>query len=333
MSTFQQLAYEAQVMHLTAFAHNALKTWGIAPQALELVVYANNAVFRVADGVQTYGLRVYRPGKRSLAEIAGEWLWVHALHTALPGHVPAQQADIYSGRLDGIDGTVYAALWRWLDGEVAAPDAYTRDHAAAVGVFAAHMHTVALEIRGSEYERQITRPRLDHEGLFGANSPYASGGERDLISDKAQATLDAVAEQVREVMAALEGEPNAFGMIHGDFIFKNTLFNRSGAVAALDFDDCGFGYFLYDMACPLLFYKPLPTYPDLKAALWDGYTSVRPLPDGYRAALETMVAGRYVASCRWVAGNAQHPSLRGNAREIIDGRAAELRGYLDTGVL
>ncbi|MEO0562313.1 MAG: phosphotransferase, partial [Chloroflexota bacterium] len=179
----------------------------------------------------------------------------------------------------------------------------------------------------------IHRPRLDYEGLFGSGAAYDPKAGAKYISDEAQRTLDQVAAQVQRVMSEMDKDHDTFGMIHGDFIFKNTLFSEDGAVRAVDFDDCGHGYYLYDLAVPLLFYKGLPGYADLKAALWAGYIEVRPLPTTYREHLETLIAGRYVASCRWVAGNADHPSLRGGAREIIDERAAELRAFLDTGVL
>jgi Ser/Thr protein kinase RdoA (MazF antagonist) len=121
-------------------------------------------------------------------------------------------------------------------------------------------------------------------------------------------------------------------MIHGDFITKNTIF-QGDQVCALDFEYCAFGYFLYDLAPALLGLSPLEHYAMLKDALWQGYTAYRPLPDRYRDYLETFVAGRHVASCRWIASNLDNPQIREHAPQILADRTDELRDFLRTGRL
>jgi Ser/Thr protein kinase RdoA (MazF antagonist) len=327
------LSYDAQIERLTTLAHAALAAWGIPPKSVELVSYANNAVFRVHDGHFDYGLRVYRPGQKDLATIQAEQAWLRL--PSMP-RVPVPARPLYHGALDGVDGPVTCSVWYWIPGEVVVPANLTPQQVRQIGMLMARFHGVSADGVDALVRRDPVlahRPRLDYEGLFGERSPYNPGAGSQYISAASQTVLDEVAEQVRGVMQQMDGDESAFGLIHGDFIFKNTLFTPEGDVAAIDFDDCGFGYYLYDVACPLLFYKPLPDYETLMAALWDGYTAVRPLPKRYRAHLEVLVAGRYVASCRWVAGNAEHPNIRGKAREIIDGRVAELQDFLQTGRL
>jgi Ser/Thr protein kinase RdoA (MazF antagonist) len=176
------------------------------------------------------------------------------------------------------------------------------------------------------------RPHLDWEGLFGARSTYNPGDGGQIIQPDQLAVMDAVAERVRQVMRRLDEEDASFGLIHADFIAKNMLFTAD-RVCAIDFDDCAFGYYLYDLAPVLLQYSPLPGYADLKDALWQGYTARRPLPARYRDDLETFVAGRHVASMRWIAGNLHNPRIRERAPQILIDRTDELRGFLETGVL
>jgi Ser/Thr protein kinase RdoA (MazF antagonist) len=332
VTAFRQQPYETQVTHLTAYARRALAAWGWPNAALSLVLYANNAVFRFQTPETTGGLRVYRPGKRPRPEIEAEWAWLGYLQPRLAGQVPRQLTPIYTGHLPDEPNPVYAVAWAWLPGRGVQPAELTPATAARFGAFLARLHTVAIGWREGASQTDIDRPRLDYAGLFGKNSPYNPGDGAVHISEASQRVLDAVAARVERVMATLDTAPNTFGLIHGDFIYKNTLWDGE-RVRVVDFEDCGYGYYLYDLATPLLFYKALPAYAALKQALWDGYTGVRPIPADYRPDLETLIAGRYVASCRWVAGNAQHPSLRGKAADIIDQRAAELQTYLATGVL
>jgi Ser/Thr protein kinase RdoA (MazF antagonist) len=236
-----------------------------------------------------------------------------------------------------VDGEVFVSVWYWIAGAPRPLNEYAPEFTSKIGAFMAKMHTLTAKIQ-PPFTHPLdavlaNRPQLDYEGLFGEHSPYASEEENEFITGEHQAVLDAVAENVREVMVALDSDEHTTGLIHGDFIYKNTLVTPSGGLAAIDFDDCGFGYFLYDMACPLLFYRAQPAYEALKAGLWDGYTAVRPLPGHYRDMLDVLVAGRYVASCRWVAAHANHPAIRGKAPSMIAGRVAELRTFLETGRL
>lgn len=324
---FASFTREDQLQHLFNLAHAALQAWHIEPHTVTLVQYENNAVYRVSGAEGEYALRINRPAHKPLQWIESELMWLHTLHTIPMLHVPRPMRDVYRGQLTGVDGEVYAVLFEWLEGDALPPAEHTPSHLYAVGQHAAHLHATPFE-RPATFDRPI----LDHEGLFGERSAYHPREHAHLISPFAQSVLSAVAEQVGQVMDALAQHADQMGMIHGDMIFKNILFHHE-QVRLIDFDDCGTGYYLYELACPLLFYRHLPNYADLKTALLEGYTHIRPLPPAYRDALETFIAARYVASCRWVASNAAHPSLRGRASQIIDERAHELERYLQSGRL
>ena len=134
-----------------------------------------------------------------------------------------------------------------------------------------------------------------------------------------------MAARVGQVMARLDREPASIGLIHADLLSKNALFGRA-AVAALDFEYSGWGYFLYDLA-PLLWGlrgERRADYAPLEDALLDGYRSARPNAQVDREALEAFVAARQVASCRWLLQNRHHPHLRSAAPDLIRQRTAEL---------
>jgi len=80
-------------------------------------------------------------------------------------------------------------------------------------------------------------------------------------------------------MSHLGEGADTVGLIHADMHLGNALFWR-GEVKVIDFDDCGFGYWLYDIAVSLWELRHRNDYGHFRSALIDGYTRRRPLPPG-----------------------------------------------------
>jgi len=314
-----------QAARLDVLARQALNAYGLADATFTLAAYTNNAVYRADAGDQYYALRIHRPGHRQLAWIESELQWLKFLSHETPLIVPHPVNDIYTGTLEGVERPVYCVLFDWIEGETGAARELTLGEIRAVGGFCDLLHHYSAKfIPAGDFER----PRRDWVGLFGNESDYA----HDSFNDEQQAIITETSQQVREVMNSLDNQPNNFGLIHADLIAKN-LFFQEGQVGAIDFDDCGYGYFLYDLAPLLWFARTEPGYADLRKALWEGYTAVRPQPESHFALLETFVAARHVASCRWIIGNQEHPAIRGHVPEIIATRIDELRHFLKYGVM
>ena len=76
-------------------------------------------------------------------------------------------------------------------------------------------------------------------------------------------------------------------------LHSNIVFHR-GSPHPIDFDDCDFGYFLYDIATLLGRIEMREGYATLRAALLDGYRQVRPLSAEHEAHLDLFVLARWV---------------------------------------
>lgn len=108
-------------------------------------------------------------------------------------------------------------------------------------------------------------------------------------------------QKTRATMNALGKGSDVFGLIHGDLIQANYVVHRN-QVGAIDFADFGRGYFLYDMAVTLLMLKPFDPHGLQREAFIQGYRDVRPFPVEHEVMLETYIAARAVALCRWISG-------------------------------
>ena len=67
----------------------------------------------------------------------------------------------------------------------------------------------------------------------------------------------------------------------------------------IDFDDCGFGYFLYDFAAALTFYEHRPEAVDMAAAWLDGYRDVQALTSEDLRAANAFVMLRRLTMLGW----------------------------------
>lgn len=331
---FDALSYEQQLARLADAAEHVLPVFGLIDADITPLMAINNAVFAVDHRSGQYALRLHRRGHKRAAWIDSEMRWLLDIRDqaglCVPQPIPTQDGALLAkAQVDGLDEPLNCVLMTWVEGESHQPEDVTPKLTERVGGFLASLHNFSADYQPPP---GFVRPWLDWEGLFGAESPYNPGDGARILQPDQVAVMDAVAERVREVMQALDADEAGSGLIHADFIAKNMLF-ADDQVCAIDFDDCAFGYYLYDLAPPLLQYSPLPAYADLKAALWSGYTALRPLSDPYRDMLETFVAGRHVASMRWIAGNLHNPRIRERAPQILVDRTDELRGFLATGVL
>ncbi|MEG0168020.1 MAG: phosphotransferase [Ruthenibacterium sp.] len=102
------------------------------------------------------------------------------------------------------------------------------------------------------------------------------------------------AQAILQKIQSIPRDPRWYGMIHGDFQNGN-LFYDWGELWAFDFDDCSYGYFMYDIVCLLHIFihsrgyfktHPNRTSHDLAFApdgiltqIRAGYTSEYLLPD------------------------------------------------------
>ena len=325
--SFKEANKEGQLAHLNTLARNALAHYGMADANLSLLNYTNNAVYEVNGDVHAV-LRVHRPDNRTQAGINAELAWLSAIHEATDLIVPQPLAPLYEGAL-GDDLKSAVVLFGWIDGQSIKPLDLTLAQARQIGSFAAHLHTFSERYTP---ENEVDRPQLDWEGLFGNRSPYQSDTENELFSTEQRQIMQEVAQRTQAVMQMIGKDAHHYGMIHADLIAKNLLFN-GGQSAAIDFDDCGFGYYLYDLAPFLWGAHYEPVYREQRTALWEGYTEIRPQPPAFEAYVEAFVAARHVASCRWLAGNSHNPNIKGRAEHIIAERVEEMKHFLNTGEL
>lgn len=120
-------------------------------------------------------------------------------------------------------------------------------------------------------------------------------GQRSFSKDEMR-ILASSADWIRQNLQDIGESSDVFGLIHGD-LQPGNLVVHNGVMYTIDFDHCGYGYYLYDLALPYMHMKQAypESYETMRLALLEGYQSVRPLPRDVSDLLEVFVSMRFLA--------------------------------------
>lgn len=293
---------------LELIARSALAEHGIGPQArLTLLNISENATYAVdeVDGTRT-ALRVHRPGYHSLAAIVSELDWIAALRAdgivATPAVLPAPDGRrVVTGRHP--DGERrHAVRFGWVDG-VEPHGGRLVDDFRELGEVTARLHEHA---RGWARPASFTRFRWDAETSIGETGHWGRWQDGLAVGPGERAVLGRCADAVRHRLAAFGDGPDRFGLVHADMRLANLLVDPAGAapVHVIDFDDCGFGWYLYDLGASLSFIEHDPQLPELVDAWVTGYRRVASLTAWEQAVLPTFIMLRRLLLVAWIGSHA-----------------------------
>lgn len=338
---FDALSQDARVERLQTLAGAALSHWGLESAGLELLKYRENAVFKVTapSSGERFVMRVHRVGYRSDAELRSELQWTAALIAdgiEAPSAVPTRAGELFvSVRHPDVPEPRQCDLLRWVEGSiigsvegghVATAEEVRTNHYLA-GRLAALMHN-----HGEMWPRPegFTRLHMDFDGLIGSRpylGPYAAC---PLLTPEQVELLDRAREGIRGALAAFGQTPDRYGLTHGDFLPENLL-REGDKLRIIDFDDCGFGWHVMDIATSMMFLLGEPQYDDAFAGFVGGYRSVRALPDEHLEMLPVFLLTRAMTYVGWV-GSRPDAAIAREKGHIVVGAALMLaEGFLSAG--
>lgn len=302
MEDFFDLPIERQIELARLLAGRALERYDLPRDAqLELLNHRENTVFAVtADGVRRGALRVHRSGYQSEASIVSELQWMRALDAAgvrTPGVIAARDgAWVVAARIGELPEQRLCDVLEWIEGQPPqAADLVESFH--FLGELHARCHQHAS---GWTLPAGFTRQAWDEAALLDARHPViAQAWENWALNDGQRQLVLECREVLRSRLRQWGKEPDRWGLIHADLMPENLIVAADG-VRLIDFDDCGFGWYLYDPASALLYYYGQDFYPDLLVAWAAGYRSVRSLAGEALDELPTFLMLRCFYALGWL---------------------------------
>ncbi len=323
----------AQQAALAELAEAALALYplGGSPRAT-LVNLSENATFRV-DGAangRRYALRIHRQGYHSREAIASELAWAQALRRSAivttPNPTPGRDGALIQAMAHpSMDRPRDVVLFDWEAGVEPEIGDDLDGPFETLGAVTARMHGHARKWRRPE---GFTRLTWDFESSLGEDAPHWGRWRDGMGLDAAKTVMfGRTADLIERRLAAYGNGTERFGLVHGDLRLANLLIDGD-AVKVIDFDDSGFGWFMYDAATPVSFYEHEPRVPALIDAWVRGYRSVAPLAPEDEAEIPTFVMLRRLLLVAWIGSHSETELARSMGVDYTEGTCALCEGYL-----
>jgi len=292
-----------------------LAEYDFSPGAtLELVNVSENWTYRIDDPAtgRSAALRVHRPNYHSRDEIESELMWIDALRAADVVNAPAPVAARDGGRVRtvGVDGgpVRHVTVFDWLPGSPPSAETDLIPNFAILGELAARMHLFGI---GWERPAAFRRFTYDDAAVL-EKALWGRWQDAPGIGAAEHAVLARADAEIRLKLAGYGRAADRFGLCHNDLRLANLLVDGD-RLSVIDFDDCGFSWYLNDFATAVSFMEDDPRVGEWMAAWLGGYTRHRALSQADRDMLPTLIMLRRMLLVGWVGFHYEHAA---EAREL-----------------
>lgn len=329
---FDSLSHHGQLAVLLEVAVAATSLYALpGGLVVRLINLSENATYAVeAPDGQRWALRIHRDGYHSKAAIASELAWLQDLRhqqvVITPVPLPGRNGEIIQtlGH-KSLKTQRQVVLSEWEAGtEPGISEDLTRPF-ERLGEVTARMHRHTREWQRPTW---FTRPVWNFETALGEAAPHW-GRWRDGIGvqGEEQALFGRTVAVIGQRLAAYGQSSARFGLIHCDLRLANLLIDGD-AVKVIDFDDCGFSWYMYDAATPVSFYEHEPQVPALIEAWKQGYRRVLDLPAADEAEIATFVMLRRLLLVAWIGSHAETDLAKSMGLPYTEGTIGLCDAYL-----
>jgi Ser/Thr protein kinase RdoA (MazF antagonist) len=327
------LSDEAVAERLDPIARQALREYGVAQDAeLTLLNVSENATFAVDDPVtgRRTVLRIHRHGYHDGVEIESELAWLDALREDTDVRTPRVLPATDGRRMlalpeEGHGDPRYVVHFEFLPGVEPTPTGVRLPQSfELLGAITAKMHQHSLAwARPTGFHRFA----WDYEGGFGGQHRWGRWQDGMAVGAEEREVLGRLDAALRRRLARFGTDPHRYGLVHADLRLANLLENGDETYV-IDFDDCGWSWFLYDFGTAVSFFEHDPRVPELTEAWVRGYRTVRPLPEEDAAELPTFVMMRRLLLVAWIGSHAGTDLARSMGDDYTAGSCDLAEGYL-----
>lgn len=276
--------------------------------SLVYMTFSENVTYAVHNSRgETMGiLTLHRPGYHTVAELCDELQWMHEIEEETTVSVPRVFPDTEGKFLRPLAirgvGRFYYSICSFVPGQTldSLVDGCTEHVAKEVGEIAAKLHLQA-QMRARR-RKALSCFQWDMPHLLGPTARWGSFDAYPLQESQRQLLHDG-AYKIKSQLRQYGRDTATYFLIHADLHAGNLLVHGDD-ITLIDFDDCGYSWFLYDLGSFLS--RQNENLSSLANAWCAGYEMIRPLREQDIAMIPTFILLRRLVRLGWLASHASN---------------------------
>jgi Ser/Thr protein kinase RdoA (MazF antagonist) len=326
---FDNLTYLGQTRKLREFAEYTLKSFPIKATRLEFINHGENATYRIHTNKKHYLLRIHCRSFRTKQAIKEELKWLAHLNknTELEVQSPLKSqkgntVETISHESLGHERNV--SILEWCEGSIR--DNKNESIYNRVGQLVGKLHNNPIKAPNRKF--------WDADGLIGKNAVLGPLHALDSVFPQHSKEIEEYRKHLHKKLKAYQKKnPNKIQLIHSDLHFGNMLWNK-GKPIPIDFDDCGVGIMMNDLAVSLAqssnYFKRIgkKEAQKNKHAMLEGYQQHSELTKDDIKILPYMIATRELGMMGWLHERSDNPFLREHLKKHIKTRLKKTKAYI-----
>lgn len=269
---------------------------------IKMLDYSENATYLIQKEHEKYILRVNRPNYHRKEEIEAEINWLLTLHdeSEIEVSLPIKADDATFVNAVEIDGTTYySSLFTFVNGK--APDENKEEDLVKqfemIGKISATFHKYMID--NHEKYKNYKRMTWDYETILGENPKWGRWQDGRGMTPERIALYNRASNTIKRKLEQFGKDKTRFGLIHSDLRLANLLIDGK-KIRVIDFDDCGFSWYLHDLGSSLSFIEHKPYVNNLVQSWLTGYTSIRSLTQEEIEMIPTFILMRRLQLISWI---------------------------------
>ena len=294
---------------LQFYAEKACNFWGGCNKLPKLIKHRENAVFGVIlkNNIKA-ALRLHRPGYKDITEIKSEMWWTRAL--AKKGFpVPCPVASDKGKDVIQVSSDLVATMIEWVEGEPIGDakipiKGLGKKIYYELGVLLADLHNLTEDLSFPDW---FKRPLWDIDGLLGETPNWGRFWESSGLTTEEKYIFQLTRNKAKLVLEKYKFDGAETLLLHADAIREN-VFNGTNGLTLIDFDDCGYGFPIYDLATATIQSIEDKHYQNRCDAILNGYGKDRLLTHADFELFPTFSMLRVLATSSWIIPRAKKGS-------------------------
>lgn len=268
---------------------------------INLLKFSENITCLVTENEHKYVLQINRIGYHNDEELESELLWMQEL----AGQLDIEIATVYKGEdgellhyIDSPKGNKYRySVQSFVKGEslrkMSGDKLY--EQMQQLGKITAKLHLISE--KRTESKEKLKTFTWDIEDTLSENSRWGYYLELWNMSIEEKSFFEKVNTKIKDRLLKYGRNATNYGLIHADLHSENILIDGEN-IAVIDFDDCGYSWFLYDFASAVSQF--VDNIDELKKSFLKGYESIRKLKEIDKEMIDDMILLRRLVRMGWM---------------------------------